>query len=70
MKNLALKAARVKSGVSPYDVARQAYVSYAAYNTYESGRCIPSVDTAIRIADAIGVDDLREIFGESANKME
>lgn len=45
-------------------------MSYAAYNTYESGRRIPSVDTAIRIADAIGVDDLREIFGESANEME
>lgn len=33
------------------------------YQYYEAGKKEPGVRTAIRIADALGVKDLRELFG-------
>ena len=45
-------------------VAKQAGVTERTYQFYEAGKKKPRVDTALRIADALGVTDLREIFKE------
>lgn len=34
---------------------------------YASGKNTPSVLVAIRIADALGVEDIRELFSDSGN---
>lgn len=59
-----LRATRERSGKTQARVAKEVGVSEQMYQRYEYGRCDPSVRTAIRIADALGVIDLRELFGE------
>lgn len=59
-----LQAAREKSGKTQAQVAREAAVSERMYQSYEYGQNEPGVRTAIRIADALNVIDLREIFPE------
>ena len=58
-----LRAAREKTGKTQAQVAKEAGISEQAYQLYEYGKCTPGVRTAIRIADALGVTDLRELFG-------
>lgn len=60
--NEKLRAARMKSGKTHAQVARDAKISPAAYQGYEYGSNAPSVQAAIRIADVLGVEDLRELF--------
>lgn len=60
---MALKAAREKSGKTQAQVAKEANVSERAYLYYEQDKREPGVRTAIRIADSLGVVDLRELFG-------
>lgn len=62
MKNLRLQTARERSGKTQAQVAREAGVSERVYQGYEYGRNEPGVRTAIRIADALNVEDLRELF--------
>ena len=62
MRNLKLQAAREKSGKTQAQIAREAGVSEQMYQRYEYGQNEPGVRTAIRIADALGVTDLRELF--------
>lgn len=57
-----LKAAREKSGKTQAQVAKKARVTEAMYQRYEYALSEPGVRTAIRIADALGVQDLRELF--------
>lgn len=64
--NMALRAAREKSGKTQAQMAKEAGVMEQMYQRYEYGKSEPGVRTAIRIADALGVQDLREIFGEEA----
>lgn len=64
--NTKLRKAREKSGKTQVQVAREAGISGIAYQMYEYDKREPGVRTAIRIADALGVQDLREIFGEEA----
>lgn len=59
---MALQAARAVSGKTQKQVAREVGISEAVYQRYEYGRNEPGVRTAIRIADALNVVDLREIF--------
>lgn len=61
MPNL-LKTTRAKSGKTQAQVAREAGVSEAMYQRYEYGVSEPGVRTAIRIANALGVTDLRALF--------
>lgn len=59
---MALQAAREASGKTQARVAMEVGVSEQMYQRYEYGRNEPGVRTAIRIADALNVVDLREIF--------
>lgn len=54
MENKALRAARKKSGKTQAQVAREAGISEVSFQTYEYGQRLPRVDTAIRIAQAVG----------------
>ena len=62
MKNSKLQAAREKSGKTQAQIAREVGVTVRAYQYYETNEKDPGVRTAIRIADALGVVDLRELF--------
>ena len=62
MKNVRLQAAREKSGKTQAQVAKEAGIQPVTYQRYEYGSLIPNVRTAIRIADALNVLDLRELF--------
>ena len=62
MKNVRLQTARIASGKTQKQVAREAGISEAVYQRYEYGQNEPGVRTAIRIADALDVTDLRELF--------
>lgn len=63
MRNVRLQKAREKCGKTQVQVAKEAGTTEQAYQRYEYGSCEPGVRTAIRIADALGVKDLRELFG-------
>ena len=62
----ALKEYRLRIGLTQVQVADKASISERIYQKYESGdskqRCVPNVLTAIKIADALGVRDLRELW--------
>lgn len=60
-----LQAAREKSGKTQAQVAKEADVSERMYQSYEYGQNEPGVRTAIRIADALNIIDLRELFAEA-----
>ena len=62
MKNSRLQAAREKSGKTQAQIAREVGVTVRAYQYYETNEKDPGVRTAIRIADALGVADVRELF--------
>ena len=58
-----LRAAREASGKTQAQVAKEARVAERLYQDYEYDKREPGVRTAIRIADALGVRDLRKLFG-------
>ena len=62
MKNVKLQAAREASGKTQAQVAQETGVAVRLYQSYEYGAREPTVRTAIRIADALHVKDLRQIF--------
>ena len=62
--NEGLKNARMKAEKTQAQLAKDAGISEVAYQLYEYGKREPGVKTAIRIADALGVTDLRELFGD------
>jgi transcriptional regulator with XRE-family HTH domain len=57
-----LKKMREEKGLTQEMLAQQSKKSLRAYKYYESGERLPDVHTAIRIADRLGVTDLRELF--------
>ncbi len=57
-----LQSTREKSGKTQAQVAKLAGITEQAYQRYEYGQNEPGVRTAIRIADALGVTDIRELF--------
>ena len=57
-----LRAAREQSGKTQAQVAKEAKIGERLYQDYEYDKVEPGVRTAIRIADALGVKDLRELF--------
>ena len=65
-----LRAAREQSGKTQAQVAKEAGVSEQAYQRYEYDKRKPGVRTAIRIADVLGVEDLRKLFGDSISRQE
>lgn len=60
-----LQTAREKSGKTQAQIAREVGIETVTYQRYEYGNREPSVRTAIRIADALNVIDLRELFDAS-----
>ena len=63
--NVELRQARQASGKTQEQVANEIRVSTLSYQRYEYGIREPSVRTAIRIADVLGVksyQDFKEIF--------
>ena len=57
-----LKECRTRKGLTQHDVALRIGVSTPSYQFYESGERIPDVQTAIRIAQVLGVCDLKELW--------
>ena len=62
MVNQKLRSARIRQGLSFSELARRAKVSEVNCCRYESGTRKPLIDFAIKIADALGVKDLRELW--------
>ena len=63
MRNTRLQAKRESLGLTQAKVASLAEITERAYQFYEAGQKTPSVVVAIRIADALDVENLRELFG-------
>lgn len=66
MKNNMLAAIRKQRGLTQSAVAKKALISEVNYQRIEYGTQRPSVDTAIRIADALQVKtyrEFKELFG-------
>jgi DNA-binding XRE family transcriptional regulator len=57
-----LRAARERAGLSQADLAARAGISRQAVGAVEAGRHAPSVDTALRLAHAVGAT-VEEVFG-------
>ena len=59
---LKIKQLREKAGLSQKALADKAKVSQGKVSEYESGKSVPRLDSARRIADALGVsiNDLME----------
>lgn len=60
--NNQLRMARKMAQKTQIQIANEAGISERMYQEYEYDTCEPGVRTAIRIADTLGVIDLREIF--------
>ena len=58
-----LKEIREASGKTQAEIAKETGVTVRAYQKYEHGEQRPNVRTAIRIADALGVKDVRALWG-------
>ena len=58
-----LKAVRLAKGLRADDIAEAAGISLRSYRRYEKGLMNPKVCQAIEIADALGIDDLRQLWG-------
>lgn len=61
--NTALRSARTKSGKTQAQVAREAGISEAQYQNIEYDKSEPGVRTAIRIAEALGIDTMEQFRG-------
>lgn len=55
MKNISLVETRKKVGLTQVEVAKKARITEVSYQRIEYGTQRPSLDTAILIADALGV---------------
>ena len=62
-KKTNLLVARVASGKTQRQVAQEAQINERAYQNYEYDENEPGIRTAIRIADALGVKDVRSLWG-------
>lgn len=60
--NKELRVKRKEKRMSQNEIAHKAGISLKSYQRVESGEQKPSVYVAIRIADALGVKDIRELF--------
>ena len=66
--NSRLKTTREKSGKTQAPVAKEVGVAVLTYQRYEYGQSEPGVRTAIRIADALGVSDVRGLFAAAEDE--
>ena len=71
MKNQNLIAARRQSGKTQAQVAKEIESTEIAYQRYEYGMREPKVTTAIKVANALGVNDFKsfcELWSENTPK--
>lgn len=61
-----IKDFRAKKGLTQTQVAEQAGITVTSYQRIEYGTQRPSLTTAIRIANILGVIDLRELWKDDA----
>lgn len=59
----AMHELRVQKGLTQQNMARMVGISETAYQLYEYGKREPRIGTAILIADALGVQDVRSLWG-------
>lgn len=57
-----LKEIRLAQEKEQAEIAGLAGVSRSTYIRYEAGSILPNLLAALRIADALGIDNLREIW--------
>lgn len=50
-----LTALRERAGLSQSEIARRAGISRQAYRKLEDGTSIPSMDTLVKLAEALGI---------------
>ena len=62
MRNEALIATRKRVGKTQEQVAKDAQIAAISYQTYERGIRTPNIFSAIRVADALGIQDVRELW--------
>lgn len=62
MRNEHLITARKQVGKTQLQVATDLGVAESVYQRYEHGTRTPNITTAIKIADILGVKDLRELW--------
>ena len=58
-----LKEIREACGKTQLQIAVETGVTVRAYQKYEHGEQRPNIRTAIRIADALGIQDVRSLWG-------
>lgn len=58
-----LKRLRKSKGLTLKALAEKLNIPVRTYQRYESGERKPDIQTAIRIADTLGVSDVRVIWG-------
>lgn len=57
-----LKNARKNKGLTQAQISRLSNISERQYRRIESGEQTPSVDVALLIAQALDIDNVKEIF--------
>ena len=60
--NGALKKLRTDKRMTQAEIANRAGITEVTYQLYEYGKRTPNIRTAIRIADVLGVHDLRTLW--------
>lgn len=57
-----LSELRTRLGITPMQMAKKLQIPKTNYYYYESGERIPRMNIGIKIADELGVKDLRELW--------
>ena len=60
MKNQVLKEKRIRANTTQAEIAKKAGITDTGYLNYELGKREPKVNTAIKIAKALGINDFQE----------
>lgn len=69
MENKVLKQKRKAAGMTQLEVAQKVGITDIGYLNYEQGKREPKIGTAIKIADVLGVKDLRELWRDTAKTL-
>ena len=59
-----IKEKREQLGISQKELAEKADISQSFLCDIEQGRSKPSIDTAVKLADALGISDIKFFEGE------
>lgn len=54
-----IKARREELGISQKELAERAKISQSFLCDIEQGRCKPSIDTAVRLAEVLDITDIK-----------